>query len=80
MSAWPPDPLAALDHREEQIATLLSRGWSYSRIAACIGIKESTVASYARNAAGKFENPERIAPQLLLALWAARRAWEKDAA
>lgn len=71
-------PRVPLDHREEQVATLLGSGWSYKRIAAKIGLKTQTVRTIAVHAADKFENPDGLTPQMLLCLWAAHRRWEHE--
>jgi hypothetical protein len=69
--------------REKQVARLAALGLSYDGI--CRALKAQGVfvsVSRARKLiagiASRLANPNYIAPQMLVVLWAARRIWERE--
>ena len=72
------EPLIPLDYREEQIAMLLGRGWSYKRISQEVGLQRCTIAAYVGSAADKLPNPDGLTPQMVVVLWAAHRRWRQE--
>jgi hypothetical protein len=72
-----------LTEREKQVARLAALGLSYDGI--CRALKaQGVIVSVSRarkliaGIASRLANPNYIAPQMLVALWAARRIWEAE--
>jgi hypothetical protein len=69
--------------REKQVARLAALGLSYDGI--CEALRaQGVIVSVSRarklmaNIAARLPNPHRISPQMLVALWAARRIWASE--
>lgn len=69
-----------LTPREQEIATLMGRGWDCERIAGALGIKGPTVRRFIEQIARKLTNPDDIRPSPLVTLWASRQSWEQERA
>lgn len=59
-----------LSPREADVAQLIGRGWGYGRVARALGIAPDTVRVHVCRIADKLENPDRLTPLMLVALWA----------
>lgn len=72
-------PYRKLSAREESVAELVGRGYSYKRIAAQLGLDVRYIGNVVeRIAIEAIPNPDELAPQMLVALWAAHRRWLND--
>jgi DNA-binding NarL/FixJ family response regulator len=70
-------PFRPLTTRQEDVAKLLGRGWTYKRIAATLRMSPRTVAVHVEEIALLLANPDDLAAGTLVMLWAAHRAWEQ---
>lgn len=62
--------LRPLSPREADVARCIGRGWGYARAGRALGIAPETVRVHVHRIADKLENPERLTPLMLVALWA----------
>jgi DNA-binding NarL/FixJ family response regulator len=72
------EPRRPLTTRQQQVANLLGRGWSYKRIGLELGISGDTVQTHVEEIANKLLNPDELAAGTLVMLWSAHRLWLKQ--
>lgn len=72
------EPRRPLSPRQQEVADLLARGWSYKRIASELDISPDTVQTHVEEIANKLPNADDLTAGTLVMLWAAHRLWLRE--